>query len=340
MRFTRTVRATAIAAAAVALVATSALSASADPDFVPDSDDIVLVGSDTSEFVLNDLAALYNDQAPTKRLASFDATGSAQITLRAGQTPVNRPNGSGAGITALCSNPSVSAARSSSGPSSSNCAGLVFLPFAKDSLRWMANDDVTGITSLTDAQLTKIYSCPTDGSADNWNDFGGPNLPIVPLIPQLNSGTRNFWATQVGINATTPPSCVKDNVGGQSVQEHDPALVSATAGAIAPVSFGRWDLLTPAQKVGNFRGAIPTPDSNAYDRNLYQVVKSVGGAVPADLADLFGDGDGFSSTFGTPFICEDADSDPSTATAGDVITDNGFLPLGSAENGGTCGVVS
>ena len=44
----------------------------------------MIVGSDTTEFVLNDLAALYNSQtpAPARRWASFNATGSATITIR------------------------------------------------------------------------------------------------------------------------------------------------------------------------------------------------------------------------------------------------------------------
>ncbi|MFF1817975.1 PstS family phosphate ABC transporter substrate-binding protein [Kribbella sp. NPDC058245] len=337
MRFIRTARTTAIAAAAVALVATSAVSASADPGFVPDANDIVLVGSDTSENVLNDLAAVYNGRTPvpSAKLASFDATGSATVTLRAGTTAVTRPNGSGAGITALCSNTNVSAARSSRGPSSSDCANLAFLPFAKDSVRWAANSGVTGVPTLTDAQLTGIYNC----TITNWNQVGGPNLAILPLIPQLNSGTRTFWATQVGINATTPPSCVKDNVGGVAVQEHSPAPIKANAGSIAPFSVGRYNLLTATEKSGTFLGTIPAADSAAYDRNLYNVVKLVGGAVPAGLADVFGDGFGFSSLGGTPYICEDADADPATTTAGDVVKANGFLPLGDAANGGTCGVL-
>jgi ABC-type phosphate transport system substrate-binding protein len=337
IRSARTVRAAAVIAASLAVVATSALSANADPGFTPDNDDIVLVGSDTTELALNDLAALYNGRTPTpaKRLASFDATGTPQITLRSGQTPINRPNGSGAGISALCTNASVSSARSSRGPVATDCANLAFLPFATDSLRWMGNTGITGVPSLTDAQLTSIYNCTTT----NWNQVGGPNLPIVPLIPQLNSGTRNFWATQVGINATTPPTCVKDNVGGASVQEHDPALISATAGAIAPASVGRYNLLTPTQQGNTYLGAIPAADAVNYDRPLYQVVKTVSGAVPADLADVFGDGFGFSSTGGTPFICEDADTDPATTTAGDMIRDNGFTPLGDAANGGTCGTI-
>jgi ABC-type phosphate transport system substrate-binding protein len=333
MRFTRTVRATAIAAAAVALAATSALSAAADPDFAPDTDDVVIVGSDTSELVLNDLSSVYNDRTPTptRQLASFDATGSATITIRPGVT-INRPNGSSAGVSALCSRTDIDAARSSRPKGASDCADSLFLPYAKDQLRWAANDDVTGITSLTDAQLTSIYNC----TVTNWSQLGGPNLAIVPLIPQPNSGTRTFFAGLVGISATTPPACVKDTVNGALVQEHDPAPVAATAGSIAPFSTGRYGLLTPAQQAGTFLGAIPAPDSNAYDRTLFQVVKAPGGAgnVPDYLADLFGDGFGFSSTGGTPFVCEPSDTDPATTTGGDVIKANGFLEIGDA-----CGVV-
>jgi ABC-type phosphate transport system substrate-binding protein len=342
IRTARTVRAAAIVAASLAVVATSALSASADQGFTPDSDDVVIVGSDTSEFVLNDLANLYNGRTPTptRRIASFDATGTSPITIRPGVS-IARPNGSGAGITALCNRTDIDSARSSRGRAAGDCADAQFLKYAVDQVRWMANSGVTGITSLTDAALTNIYNC----TWTNWNQVDpdgsgpltagvGPNLPIVPLIPQVNSGTRAFWATQVGISSTSLPICVKDSVGGSLVQEHDPAPVKATAGSIAPVSVGRYSLLTAAQKSGTFQGAIPTPDSTFYDRTLYQVVKAPGQVVPAYLADLFGDGFGFSSTGATPFICEPSDTNPATTTAGDVIKANGFseLPTGQCGN--------
>jgi hypothetical protein len=55
----------------------------------------------------------------------------------------------------------------------------------------------------------------------------------------------------------------------------------------------------------------------------------------ADLgvADIMGDGFGTSSTGGVPFVCEPADTNPATTTAGDVITANGFTPLGAADCG-------
>jgi ABC-type phosphate transport system substrate-binding protein len=334
MRFTRTartIRAAAIVAASLAVVATSALSAQADAPFTPDADDVVLVGSDTTELLLNDLANLYNGRTPTptRRLASWDATGSATITPRAGAASITRPNGSGAGVAELCkTGTAVDSARSSSGPATpAPCADLKYLKYAEDHLRWMANTGVTGVTSLTDAQLKGIYNC----TITNWSQVGGPNATIVPLIPQINSGTRKTWAAMVGISSTTLPSCVSDQNG--TVQEHDAAPVRATANSIAPVSEGRYGLLTAAQKSGTFLGTIPAADQSKYNRNLYQVVKAPGGVVPAYLADLFGDGTGLSSTGTIPFICEPADPSTTPKEAGDLIASNGFfqLPLG------TCG---
>lgn len=329
MRFTRTVRTTAIAAASLAVVATSALNVSADPGFVPDNDDIVVVGSDTTQFVLNDLAALYNSRtpAPARRLASFDATGSATIQVRPGES-INRPNGSSAGVSEVANptNPGVpvDSARSSRAKRASDPADLAFLKFAKDQLRWMANDDVTGVTSLSDAQLEGIYNC----TITNWNQVGGPNLPIVPLLPQTQSGTRAEWASRVNINSTTPPSCVTDQ--NNTVQEHDPTPVKNTAGSIAVVSVGRYILLSDEQKVGTFQGAVAAADEEQYNRDVFQVVKLVNGEVPAYLADVFGDGNGASSTGDVPFFCEQADPNTSATEAGEVLAANGLvqLPLG------------
>jgi hypothetical protein len=78
MRPVRVLRAAAIAATSLALIAATALPAPADPPFLPDNDDIVLVGADTAQHLMNDLAQIYNSNpywTPARRLASFDATG-------------------------------------------------------------------------------------------------------------------------------------------------------------------------------------------------------------------------------------------------------------------------
>ncbi|GAB3839582.1 substrate-binding domain-containing protein [Kribbella italica] len=334
MRFTRTVRTAAVAFAVMAVAATSsALSAQADAPFTPDANDVVIVGSDTSEFVLNDLSALYNSKTPTpaRRLASFNATGTPNITIRP-SVSIPRPNGSGAGVTALCTRTDIDSARSSRPKGATDCADSRFLKFATDQLRWAANDNTGAVTSLTDAQLTGIYNC----TITDWHTIN-PAIPagstIKPFLPQINSGTRTFWATQVGINPATPPACVSDTFGGAPIQEHTVDAIDATPNSIVPISVGRYNLLTPTAQDGNYLGAIQASDATAYDRTLFQVVKAVNNVIPAYLADLFGNGSGLSSTGGLPFICGRSDSNPATTTAGDIIKANGFLELALGQCG-------
>jgi hypothetical protein len=69
-----------------------------------------------TDLLMDDLVTLYNGStpAPARRLAAFDPTGSAQIQIRLGVT-IDRPNGSVAGIGALCSRTDIDSAPSSRG---------------------------------------------------------------------------------------------------------------------------------------------------------------------------------------------------------------------------------
>src|SRR5438132_6090813 len=53
------------------------------------------------------------------------------------------------------------------------------------------NSKVTGVTNLTTTQIKGIYS----GSIKNWNQVGGPNLPIVVISRTASSGTRATFQT-------------------------------------------------------------------------------------------------------------------------------------------------
>ena len=121
--------------AAGALAISMALTgpAHSDPTFVPDANDIVGVGADTTQFVIDDLAIAFNKAkvGGTQRMASFDATGSPTIVLRKGSDPITRPNGANAGIDELQANPDVSFARSSRGPNATGDEGTSFYPFAR-----------------------------------------------------------------------------------------------------------------------------------------------------------------------------------------------------------------
>ncbi|MFF7156553.1 hypothetical protein [Streptomyces sp. NPDC008139] len=208
---------------------------------------LVAVGSDTTQDVLNGLGNKIADPNPTgssdgNLIASYDATGSSTISTRDTTcASVTRPDGSGAGVNALradiaAGSHCIDFARSSSTP---NATGqFTFIPFAVDAVtaatatttNLPANFTyLAGGSSLTNAQkatsdLTRVYNClDTAGNplpAGTYPTIGG--VTVHPLVPQAGSGTRKFWASTLGFNATTLPSCVKDTAAnGAAVQEHN-----------------------------------------------------------------------------------------------------------------------
>src|SRR5215467_6951368 len=93
------------------------------------------------------------------------------------------------------------------------------------------NSKVTGVTNLTTAQIKGIYS----GSIKNWNQVGGPNLPIVVVSRPTTSGTRATFQTYVlggPETITGPTSLVTDSTGTVATE------VNQTAGAIGYVTTG------------------------------------------------------------------------------------------------------
>lgn len=226
--------------------------AAADPPFVPDSTDLVGVGSDTTQDVLNALAAGYNRRspAPANRLASFDASGSPTIVPQAGCGAINRPNGSSAGIAALRADTAgcIEFARSSRGPSATD-GGLRFIPFAADAVSWVKTAASNAPAALSQAELRAIYTC----TATTWNQVGGTSTArIIPILPNTASGTRSFFLSAISATTTpvTPGSCVVNGVrpsGGATIQENDarelslalPSGGSAT-NALVPYSVAKY----------------------------------------------------------------------------------------------------
>ena len=99
---------------------------------------------------------------------------------------------------------------------------VAVIPFAV-----VVNSQVTGVTNLTSAQIKEIYT----GKATNWNQVGGPNLPIVVISRPAGSGTRvTFQQFILGGTAesVTGSSHLTESTTG-AVQK----AVAQTAGAIA-----------------------------------------------------------------------------------------------------------
>jgi ABC-type phosphate transport system substrate-binding protein len=233
MRLSRKLLASVAAAATVAGLA--ARPAFADPPggIVPRPADAVGVGDNTSQYLLDQLAYDFDTANPkaSTLLYSWDAVnpdsqaiGDA-IETKDGCAAIARPDGSGAGITALAAgarptgnstNYCIDYARSSRSRNSTDPpygpGGVAFVALAGDAVTWASRDAASGGTdapaSLTTAQLVNIFECKDS----NWDQVGGQDAPIEAFLPQSASGTRAFFLTALGGGVTpiVPGSCVSD----------------------------------------------------------------------------------------------------------------------------------
>jgi hypothetical protein len=251
----RTTRYTATLVAAAVVAGGLALSspAYADPTPAGTFRQLVGVGSDTTQDVLNALAGdtvngvSYTGTAVKSAsgagLASYDAiepgTGSttSKITTRSGGPSFARPNGSGSGRKALTKSLTgeawpdstgvaikgqVDFARSSGGPGATGTA-LTFIPMARDAIGVAVRG--SGLDTLTQEQLRDIYN----GTLTTVN-----GQTVHPKIPQQNSGTRNFFLNSIGLkdgDLSPNVTVVQENQGNAALTED---------GALVPFSVGGW----------------------------------------------------------------------------------------------------
>jgi len=88
-----------------------------------------------------------------------------------------------------------------------------------------------GVTNLTTAQLKSIYA----GTVTNWNQVGGPNLPIVVVSRPASSGTRATFQRYIlgGPEKISGPASLTTDSTGTVITE-----VSSTNGAIGYAASG------------------------------------------------------------------------------------------------------
>ena len=263
-------------AAAAAAGAALTMASPAFADYGPAPLDVVGAGSDTVQNIMNFAAdgkgstPGFNTTGNKYKIVSLDATGDANdravyakggtsplklsVIFRAGSSPQQRSNGSGAGIGAIIVDTSspetINWVRASRLPKVSENAtattnfgagGLHVIKIATDDLAIAKLATGSNAVSLTPAQLVSVYKC-SPGSTD-WNSFN-PAAPvgstIIPLIPQSGSGTGDTFRADLkaanGGTDVTLGGCV------QTVEENDPSSItgaSTPANAIAPFSSGR-----------------------------------------------------------------------------------------------------
>lgn len=258
--------------------------ASADPTGAPQFRPLAGVGSDTTEGVVNGLSEIVTIGG-TKVIASYDASGSAQITTKDPATnpncTINRPSGSGNGVNALIASRQtgdgcLEFARSSSNNSANfPGAGLTYIPFAVDAVSYAVRSDSAISKRLTVAQLQTVYNCAA-----------GANF--LPLLPQFGSGTRQFFLQQLGFtdaaNFTSQPShsCItQTDATGAPLLENTGTLLT-DARQIAPYSIAQWlsqtNVVVPDVHgktiLGQINGIAPTilNAASEMDRDVYNVI--------------------------------------------------------------------
>jgi ABC-type phosphate transport system substrate-binding protein len=181
------------------------------------------------------------------------------VLLRAGLSPIQRPNGSGAGYNLLKADTNTTTGKSINNlvdfarASSARGSNALF-----DSLQ-MGNDPLGMLTSTTSnaqktlsvAQIKSIYNC----TVTDWGSVGGAaGNTIKPLIPQVGSGTRSYFLGQIGLTEGTLGSCVT------AVEENDPEAIDASsspANAIEPMSQSRLYLFQGKLSDGTSNGVGP-----------------------------------------------------------------------------------
>jgi ABC-type phosphate transport system substrate-binding protein len=244
-KISRFIAGTAAVAAAAALVAGAVTTASAAPNdpakgVTPKAYDIVGVGSNTTENVMDQISVDYNATIPAKDhsathpyLYSWDALPPGvtvappnvtyKITPKAGCSLIDRPNGSTQGVAALNAKnvvkvgnvtyPCIDFARSSGGRKPTDPAkkagGIVYVAFARDAITWAARSAAKGGTdapkTLNLTQLQGIFKCTTK----NWDVVGGKKGTIKVYLPQAGSGTLSTWEKLMGLPTRGPlPACI------------------------------------------------------------------------------------------------------------------------------------
>jgi hypothetical protein len=267
---------------------------SAHADSAPQGSDVVGVGSDTLQYILDfgvdgdpSGDAGYN-AGKLSRVYNFDATADANAraaygngglagsglngtafdpttVLRAGQSPRYRPNGSGDGFNEMVNDTGstqyIQYFRSSSGISNANVTAAVaatnvghlhVVRLAKDPLGMVNSSVSTNAVALTPEQLFHVYQC--DAGYRYWDDAGiGGTVHerIVPIVPQLGSGTRKSFLTDIGftVDSTNTPNgksgaswltnATYSGLGNcvMTGEENDPLAVSnATAAQLTAVN--------------------------------------------------------------------------------------------------------
>jgi phosphate transport system substrate-binding protein len=268
-----------VAGSVATMLALGGLAAACGPGNDNVKQSLTLVGSDTTQDVMETISGqyngdtgynpdpdtLYNVQAlvaapdPGDPALHDTVTTCADRTYRtppgAGETA--RPNGSSAGRNALllsvqAGDGCIDIARSSGAPRAvgtvpgTDLASFEYYAFALDALGiTTASSHIPADHDITLAEVRGIYNC----TITNWSQLGGTAGPIERYTPQSSAGSFQTFVAMLGFDPNTIVSCpinqTQENTGLQIHNNGDEET------AVVPFSVANW--------VAMSRGTI-TPD--------------------------------------------------------------------------------
>jgi len=209
--------------AAESAMAAASPTAAAAPTVNCVTGSITTAGSTALQPLIQDAATAYEGHCP-----------GATITVNGG--------GSGTGLSQVAAgsvNIGESDVLAATKLQASDAAKLVDHVVARQGWIVVTNLDVTGITNLTTQQNIDIWT----GKDTNWNQVGGPDLPIVLIFRPQSSGTRATFKSIVLGGAT-------EATGGQTLTEDSNGAVTTavtkTNGAVSVIGFAYYN--DPANK--------------------------------------------------------------------------------------------
>jgi hypothetical protein len=255
-------------------------SGQASADYAPQSGDVVGVGGDTPQYAVDFLIngdtggdIGFDASTGVNRVVHFDATADANgrqayapgstektpiylnptVVLRAGLSPVQRPQSSSAALAALYADKStpetINYVASASAPATGNgvTGGLDYVKFATDSIQIAVDKALTDAPAgLSALQLANIY----DGTWTYWaevaNNSSAAQYQTGPqVIPEIPPSSSSVYSNFVKALTAVDSGFTVDSSVVQTVEQNDPTAItgaSSPADAIVPFSAGRLNL--------------------------------------------------------------------------------------------------
>lgn len=121
---------------------------------------------------------------------------------------------------------------------------VAVIPFAM-----VVNPDVT-VANLTQDQIIQIFST---GQISNWQQVGGPNLPIVPVVRPSTSGTRATFRRYILGG--------RDENGKLLTSDSSQTVLNTVANTPGAIGYLALSVLDSSVHVVSIDGQRPTPQS-------------------------------------------------------------------------------